>query len=173
MYGVGMRASGCEKYPICMTTPRALRRPQPAVNAPLTHVHQRPGNRCRRWRHGEGMGISMCMRHGGEKPSEPRLQGGDGQGMPSLPLSWSAMTIAPSVYCLRGVSQLCCILLGRNWVIPFSRADFFRILYTACYEKRSSMTDPLSEGFLLIESAVPCSAFFEVKILMFAVEADE
>ncbi|KAK0470838.1 hypothetical protein IW261DRAFT_1425674 [Armillaria novae-zelandiae] len=74
---------------------------------------------------------------------------------------------------LRQVSQLCRILLGRNWVIPFSQADFFRILYTACYEKRSSMTNPLSEGFLLIESAVPCSAFFEVKVLMFAVEADK
>ncbi|KAK0470862.1 hypothetical protein IW261DRAFT_922924 [Armillaria novae-zelandiae] len=49
------------------------------------------------------------------------------------------------------VSQLCRILLGRNWDIPFSQADFFRILYTACYEKRSSMTNPLSEGFLLIE----------------------
>ncbi|KAK0470848.1 hypothetical protein IW261DRAFT_922569 [Armillaria novae-zelandiae] len=83
---------------------------------------QRPGNRCRRWRHGRGWASTRA--HGVEGGAmEPRLR-----GVPPLPLSWSG-----SVYCLRSV---CLILLGRNW----AQAVLFRTLYTA-------MTYPLSEGF--------------------------
>ncbi|KAK0470820.1 hypothetical protein IW261DRAFT_1612424 [Armillaria novae-zelandiae] len=124
MYAVGMHASGCVPSLYDHTpNPCALRRLQPAANTHLTISHEDnplyDGETTPPTLMNDSTDICLACAADARKSlptmetrgralrvhaewrggaMEPQLRGGDGWGVPSLPISWSAMTIAPCVY---------------------------------------------------------------------------